>query len=400
MVNKKDDIREKLSWRKLILPIIIGVGVSIYLMTTALSEPYFRKVEPHETPTHAWLDGNQNGLLDKTDETDFNFDPEGSYVRKSSAEIIQEHDWNQGAIWAITGALVMLLIRDLGYMYRIRVLTHKKLSWRASFDVIMLWEFASALTPSIVGGAGIAIFILSREGINLGRGTATVMVTALMDELFYILSVPILFLIVGSAALFPDSQAFQIFGMNSIIGIFIIAYLFFLCFTTSMIFALFLFPHGAKTLMVRLFSLKPLTRWKTRVEKWGDELILSSEETKQEPFSWWAKAFGATILSWSARFLTLNFILLAFVGGFDHFLAFGRQLVMWVIMLVSPTPGSSGVAELAFNEFFDYLLPPAFLAIAAITWRLLTYMPYLLAGSAVLPAWLKRTTKQRNTSKV
>ena len=60
----------------------------------------------------------------------------------------------------------MVVIRDLGYMYRIRVLTDKYLSWRKSFDVIMLWEFASALTPSVVGGSGIAIFILNREKIN------------------------------------------------------------------------------------------------------------------------------------------------------------------------------------------------------------------------------------------
>lgn len=394
MVEQEEDIREKLSWRKLILPVIIGVGVSVYLLVSALGEPYFREALPDEKPTHAWVDGNSNGIVDNSDETDFSEDSSGAYVRKSSVEMIHDHDWSDGAIWAIIGALLMLVIRDLGYMYRIRILTHNKLSWRASFDVIMLWEFASALTPSIVGGSGVAIFILNREGINLGRGTATVMVTALMDELFYILSVPILFLIVGSAALFPDSQVFQIFGVNSIVGIFIIAYIIFLCLTISMVLALFLFPQGAKNIVVWLFSLRLLKRWQPGVEKWGDELIVSSKETKGEPLSWWLKAFGATIFSWSARFLTLNFILLAFVGGFDHFLAFGRQLIMWVILLVSPTPGSSGLAELAFNEFFDYLLPPAFLAIAAITWRLLTYMPYLLAGSAVLPGWLRRTSKQ------
>ena len=165
-----------------------------------------------------------------------------------------------------------------------------------------------------------------------------------------------------------------------------------------MILALFIFPRGAKRLMVELFSIRFLKRWRPGVVRWGDDLIMSSKEIKGEPLSYWLKGFGATVLSWSARFFTLNFILIALIGSFDHLQVFGRQLVMWVIMLISPTPGSSGVAELAFNEFFSYLMPAAFLAIAAITWRLLTYMPYLIAGSIVLPGWLRRTSKASKTA--
>lgn len=94
-------------------------------------------------------------------------------------------------IFFIFLAFIMMLIRDLAYMYRIRVLTDQQLSWRKSFDVIMLWEFASAITPSVVGGSGVALFILNKEGINLGRSTAVVMVTAFLDELFYIIMVPL-----------------------------------------------------------------------------------------------------------------------------------------------------------------------------------------------------------------
>jgi len=50
---------------------------------------------------------------------------------------------------------------------RIRALTDQELSWRQSFNVIMLWEFASALAPGMLGGGFVfAIFILNRERIN------------------------------------------------------------------------------------------------------------------------------------------------------------------------------------------------------------------------------------------
>ncbi|MEO0404712.1 MAG: lysylphosphatidylglycerol synthase transmembrane domain-containing protein, partial [Bacteroidota bacterium] len=335
---------------------------------------------------------------DATIAEEFIISDSGAYIQKTSVAMLGEFEWTSIAIFGLLGALLMLVIRDAMYMYRIRHLTNKQLSWRSAFDVILLWEFASALTPSVVGGSGIAIFIMNREGISLGKGTATVMVTALMDELFYILSVPIFFLIVGSAYLFPNSEVFQIFGINSIKGVFVIAYLFFVALTITMILALFIFPQGAKKLMMTLFSIRVLKRWQPGVIKWGDDLIISSKEIRGESVSYWLKGFGATVLSWSARFLTLNFILIALIGSFDHFQVFGRQLVMWVIMLISPTPGSSGVAELAFNEFFAYLMPAAFLAIAAITWRLLTYMPYLIAGIVVLPGWMRRTSNANRTS--
>ena len=68
----------------------------------------------------------------------------------------------------------------------------------------MLWEFASALSPGIVGGSAVAMFILNKEKINLGRSTVIVLISAIMDNLFYILMIPIVLLIIGNASLFPD----------------------------------------------------------------------------------------------------------------------------------------------------------------------------------------------------
>jgi len=64
----------------------------------------------------------------------------------------------------------------------------------------------------------------------------------------------------------------------------------------------------------------------------------------------------ATILAWIGRYWVVNFMLMAFfVDRYniaDHFLILGRQLSMWIILLVSPTPGGSGIAEFVFSDFF------------------------------------------------
>ena len=72
-------------------------------------------------------------------------------------------------------ALFSLFVRDWMYMLRIRHLTDRKLTWWRTFVVIMLWEFASALAPGIIGGGFFfAIWILSREGIDAGKSILTV----------------------------------------------------------------------------------------------------------------------------------------------------------------------------------------------------------------------------------
>ncbi|MBT5977294.1 MAG: UPF0104 family protein, partial [Flavobacteriales bacterium] len=62
-------------------------------------------------------------------------------------EALSAINWTWTSTLWIGVALVMVALRDIGYMIRIRILTEKKLNWRQAFDVIMLWEFASSVTP-------------------------------------------------------------------------------------------------------------------------------------------------------------------------------------------------------------------------------------------------------------
>jgi len=65
---------------------------------------------------------------------------------------------------------------------------------------------------------------------------------------------------------------------------------------------------------------------------------------------------------------------------------------MWVILLISPTPGSSGIAEYAFSAFLeDFILVSSLISAIVILWRFLTYYIYLFMGSIVLPRWVRKT---------
>ena len=74
-------------------------------------------------------------------------------------------------------------------------------------------------------------------------------------------------------------------------------------------------------------------------------------------------------------------------------LVYARQLMMWVIMLISPTPGGSAIAEYFFPIFLrEFIKGPQgdLSTIVALFWRLMTYYPYLVLGALILPLWLRR----------
>jgi uncharacterized protein (TIRG00374 family) len=140
-----------------------------------------------------------------------------------------------------------------------------------------------------------------------------------------------------------------------------------------------------------------LKRFQSKAAAIGTDIRLTALMMKSEPLSFWLKTFLATILSWSARFLVINFVVQAFISlsVLQHVSLFIKQFVLWMFLRISPTPGGSGVAEWAFGELLaDFSTQVVLLGSMAILWRMISYYPYLIIGSIVLPRWLKRTSNK------
>lgn len=297
-------------------------------------------------------------------------------------------------------AFSMMAVRDISYMYRLIVLTNNRLSWKQAFNVIMLWEFSSAVSPSVVGGTGPAIFFLYKEGLSGGRSTAVVLTAIFLDELFFILSIPLVFLVFGNNIFPPDSLSY-----SQIVTAFYIGYGLIFVYTAFLAYALFVNPQLFKSVISWIFLFPILVRWRLRARKSANQLIYTSKAIRNKPVSYWLKSMGATVFAWVGRYWVVNFLLLAFVqqqfSVFDHLLVLGRQLSMWIILLVSPTPGGSGVAEFVFSDFLGDFIPNAsWYAPLAIFWRMISYYPYLIIGVIILPVWLRRVfAREKKTSK-
>ncbi|MGL4363855.1 MAG: lysylphosphatidylglycerol synthase transmembrane domain-containing protein [Bacteroidales bacterium] len=291
-------------------------------------------------------------------------------------------------------ALLFMLMRDFGYIWRIRLLSDGKLSWKKALRIIVLWEFTSAVTPSAVGGTSIAILYVNKEGISLGRSSAIVMATSFLDEIYFILMFPLLLLVISTQELFTLQGEFA----TGLMTVTFIGYSLKFLWILALSYGLFINPKGLRWLIMKIFTLPLLRKWKDGAAKTGDDIVSSAAELRYRSWRFWARSFSATFISWTSRYWVVNALFLAFFAVNDHLLIFARQLVMWIMMLVSPTPGGSGFAEFVFKEFLGEFIPSMGLVLViALLWRLITYYLYLLLGVFVLPQWLK---SKWNTKKI
>ena len=309
----------------------------------------------------------------------------------------------QSALW-LGLALLMVVVRDVAYMVRIRVLTDNFLSWKKSFQVIMIWEFASAvIPPSLGGGFAVAIYVLNREKIELGKSVAVILFSSLLDGIFLGLMGPVAYFLAGGESLFlnlnikvPHFLSFLI-NEKSIAFTFWLVYFALLFYKLVVAFALFIDAKAVKKFLVGVFRLPILKRFAMAAQTTGDEMILASAELKGKKFSYWFKAILTTFISWSARFLIINFIIAAFSPGYiNHLVLYSKQIIIGIINIISPTPGGSGLAEIMFSQFFKAELQNnlTLASALALLWRLISYYPYIFAGVIILPRWLKRVYAQ------
>ena len=293
--------------------------------------------------------------------------------------------------------LLVLWARDLGYIYRIRhIAAPGELSWGQAFGVIAMWEFATCVLPSAAGGTAAAPAILTREGIPLGKSLAYTMVTAMLDNLYYVFMVPLVVWLAGRA-LYPHDldSAF----VETLRVIFIVSYVAVTAYAGLLLYALFVNPLSVRRLLVRLSSTRLLRRFRRAAYRHGQEMVNASTQLRGAGWLYWWRASLSTFFVWTARYAVIGCLIAAFVPmtGHEFRFIFARNITYKVVLLLAITPGGSGIAEGAFPVFFGkFIGTAAMTSFIVLLYRIVTYYFYLLVGLIYLPRWAgKRQKKSR-----
>ncbi len=294
-------------------------------------------------------------------------------------------------------ALLFVVGRDFGLAWRFHTIAGGDLTWRRAVRTDIMCAFTSAITPSVVGGSALAIFYLNREGISLGRATTLTLTTLFLDELFFVIFCPIIVLAVPWADLFGSVG---IAGSSSLLmgGIELVFWLVYagICIWTAILyFAIIARPATAARILARLASHRFLRRFSGKIKRTAANMASTSEWIKGRSRRWWAEVFGGTVLSWFSRYFVVNALFWAFVPAAHPLLVFARQCVVWVVLMVSPTPGGSGISEWLFANYYGDLIGNlGVAAVLALVWRIFSYYIYLVAGCALLPGYFNKSSEK------
>lgn len=316
--------------------------------------------------------------------------------------------WSNELLLFLGLSMLLMVIRHFLYMYRVWLVTGKQLRFRQAFESIVMWEFASAATPGIVGGAAVAMFILNKEKISMGKSTGSVMLITFMDNLFFIVAAIILFGLVGLESMFAITEGcgqemnLPILGyIGGIQYVFLFGITFSALLSGLLAWGLLGNPRALKLLLLRVTKWRIFRRWRPNAIETGNDIIVTSKEFAGKKAGFWLRTFVVTTLAWSCKYLVVNALISAFgdVNAWDQVIIMSRMLVLWLVMLIPITPGSSGLAELTFLALMCKYVDLGLAGTITFLWRVLTYYPYLLLGALLMPRWLARVYNRKRKSR-
>ena len=284
--------------------------------------------------------------------------------------------------------LILLGAKDLLNTLRLKFIGGSSFGLVSALRVILLWEFAIAVTPPVLGATGVLVFIMYKEGASFAKALAFALLLAIFDNLFFVTATPISWLLFGDGFI-PKGTLFTDNLDQPVDQLFWISYWLVVYYTVLMLCAVLLVPRLVRRLVQSLMRLKWLRRWESNVMKQMDDLVMVSQILKGKKIAFW---FGLIFLSYGVWILKYSLINILVVGSgiqeeVNHVFLLSRHLAMWIFMLVSPAPGNAGVAEVIFPIFFEEFTREKTFAIGLI-WRAFSYYPYLILGAFLLPRWL------------
>ena len=311
-------------------------------------------------------------------------------------------DMSSHTLFWLTMAIVMYIARHLFYAWRLRIMSDNAFSWPKAIELIVIWEFSSAVSPTSVGGAGVAFFLLAQEKLSGAKTISVVLYSMVIDTIFFVLYLPLLYFVLGPVMIRPGMELFSDIDGYGIT--FLTVLLFMTAYGTLFFYGLFINPRSIKRLLIIISRISIFKRFREDLRSTAYDVVTTSKDIKQKPWSFHAWSFGVTCGAWGTRFFAINCLILAMVSGinpsfYDHLIILARGMAMHTITAFSPTPGAAGIAEFLFGGFFSDYIPAGIAILIALVWRIITYYTYLLAGAIIIPIWFRQVRYRKKLEK-
>jgi glycosyltransferase 2 family protein len=243
----------------------------------------------------------------------------------------------------------------------------------------LAWDFLSGITPSAMGGAPLAAYVLARENkIPVGEATAIMIFSMLTDQVWFALSIPLVLLAAPFLDIIPN--ALGPVGAGTVV-FFLVGML---AWAVFFAYATLIRPTVLEAIATNVVRIKWLRRWRGRVMRGLVSMRQRGRIIRGQPPRFYVTSFLLAVGVWTARYAALVLVILSVHPTFDILTGIVRTTAMTLTGLVVPTPGGSGGVEGLYVLFFSSLVPQALLGPTLVTWRLLSYHLFLAIGFVVM----------------
>lgn len=297
-------------------------------------------------------------------------------------------------------AVLTVFARVLFGGWRLHHISHHRLSFVAATRGQLAWDFASNMTPSLVGGAPMAAFYIARDSrgrdggeATMGEVTAWMMFVMLLDQIWFALTVPAVLVAASVMEVIPAS--FGRLGFWTSVVYFVV----FMVWTGGFAYATLFRPELLRRLADAVCRIRWLRRFRDRVAGEMDQYGERARILRSQPLDFYVKGFLLTLGTWLARYLLLVFIVWSVVPHLDVVLTFFRTAALTLGSLILPTPGGAGGIEGFFALFMGPLMAKGMLIPTLLLWRILAYYIFLGFGVFLTTHTVHRSLRHRRHRK-
>lgn len=303
-------------------------------------------------------------------------------------ESFQHLRWKRMHGFAI--ATIVMVLRLWFNAARIRLLSNNRLNWAAAWRTSVTWDFASAVTPSTIGGGPVASLAMTREQLTFGEATAIVLYCIMLEQILLLIIIPLTMIVAIFVDVVPPTAGLLGEGVMLAIYIALLLYAFLLSYSVL------IRPSFLKNAVSFIFSLPFLNKYKSAMEAEAENLETYAIKLREKPRSFLLKAFLLSTLYWLAKVWIIAIVVLSMLPA-DVFITFIRSVAMTLAGMFIPTPGGSGGQEGLFYLFMDPLMTRAgFTALAVFMWRLISFYIVIAVGMMVMSWYMKQSLSKKD----
>ena len=270
--------------------------------------------------------------------------------------------------WLISGTRIMIFAR----------MVHSSIGFGASWRSCMVHVFLAGVTPSQTGGAAAQVYVLYAEGMRVIDSTVVLFVGGFITTVIVLLFGATM-LMLHPQMIAPELRTLSIISFAVYVAILGVVVL-----TLAR-------PNGFKRVIRWILTRIPRVRRTNAIERIS-AMVDRYHDLMTGFFLRGKLVFTIGLLLTALIYVNKFLIGWVVVRGLGLHADVGQVLYLQIIPLLvfyfSPTPGSSGLAEVSTMAAMAPVLPKSYQAAYVIVWRFFTLIINMIIGSGVVMSYL------------